>query len=247
MMQPLKIYSNTISCSKPFTEEIPFTFHFATFQSLRAENPELLAQSFTQGPIPTLKGCTTFEVEILSYWMLSKYSTSRPFRSESKVYGRPETEKTKSQCMYQSFLSFSRSKNPTRFIEVLVPGIFPGRYQQVEDLVRKYWSLLLPLRVKKQCTADQEIRDYICIVFYFYWIDLDLSTVVDPGSDTKTSDERRVAAQELELLARQGLGYFLLMVVQNVRWSCESQSAVHVKEEGCASTIQSRSEKSEGI
>ncbi|CZT53328.1 uncharacterized protein RSE6_14821 [Rhynchosporium secalis] len=224
MMQPLKIYSNTISCSKPFTKEILFTFHFAIFQSLRAENPELLAQSFTQGPIPTLKGCTTFEVEILSYWMLSKYSISRPFRSESKV-----------------------SKNPTRFIEVLVPGIFPGRYQQVEDLVRKYWSLLLPLRVKKQCTADQEIRDYICIVFYFYWIDLDLSTVVDPGSDTKTSDERRVAAQELELLARQGLGYFLLMVVQNVRWSCESQSAVHVKEEGCASTIQSRSEKSEGI
>jgi len=63
MLRPLKIYSTTISCSKLFTEEMPFTFHFATFQSLRAEKPELLAQSFTQGSIPIIKGCTTFAVD----------------------------------------------------------------------------------------------------------------------------------------------------------------------------------------
>lgn len=136
------------------------------------------------------------------------------------------------------FPLLSRSKNSTRFIEVLVPGGFSGCYQQVEALVRKYWSLLLPPRVKKQCTADQEVRDYICIVFYYYWIDLELSTVVDPRSDTNTPDDRRVAAQELGLRARQGLGYFLLMVVQDVRWNWETQIAVYTMEVGCASTTQ---------
>ncbi|CZT13943.1 uncharacterized protein RAG0_17553 [Rhynchosporium agropyri] len=125
----------------------------------------------------------------------------------------------------------------TIFIEILVPGVFPGRCQQAEDLIRKYWSLLLPLRVKKQCTADQEIRNYICIVFYYYRIDLDLSPVVDPGSETKTPDERRVAARELGLLAPQCLGYFLLMVEQDVKWNWESQIAMYTKEVRCASTI----------
>ncbi|CZT07725.1 uncharacterized protein RCO7_11215 [Rhynchosporium graminicola] len=213
MMQPLKIYSNTISCSKPFTEEMPFTFHFATFQSLRAENPELLAQSFTQGPIPTLKSCTNFEVDPVLMDVVEILHKQTISFGEQNVWQTRDGE-----------------TEITIFIEVLVPGIFPGRYQQVEALIRNYWSLLLPLRIKKQCTADQEIRDYIY-----------------PGSDTKTSDERRVAAQALGLLARQGLGYFLLMVVQDVRWSWESQFAVHVKEEGCASTIQPRSGKSERI
>ncbi|XMA13709.1 hypothetical protein WAI453_006500 [Rhynchosporium graminicola] len=181
----------------------------------------VIQENLPARPIPTIKGCTNFEVDPVimdDVKILHKQTTS---------FGEQSVWQTK-----------DRENEITIFIEVLVPEKFPGHYQQVEALVRNYWSLLLPLSVAKQCTANQEIRDYICIVFYYYWIDLDLSTVVDPGSGAKTPDERRVAAQELGLLARQGLGYFLLMVVQDVRWDWETQIAIYPKEVGCASTIQ---------
>jgi len=42
---------------------MPFTFHYAAFRSLMAERSELLAQSYTEGPVPALKGRTTFKLD----------------------------------------------------------------------------------------------------------------------------------------------------------------------------------------
>ena len=110
------------------------------------------------------------------------------------------------------------SETPTRFIEVLLeedPQFTQlRRHDQFRELVRHYWSSLLPSYVKRQYTADQEVRDYVCIVFYVHWIRQDLSTVVDPRSGTRTSDESRVVAQDLGHQARQALGCFLNMAME---------------------------------
>lgn len=110
------------------------------------------------------------------------------------------------------------SETPNRFIEVLSAEEPPfqqfNHYDQFQKLVRHYWSSLLPSHVKRQYSADHEVRDYICIVFYVHWIRQDLSTVVDPRSGTKTPEERRVVAHELGIQTRQALGRFVNMVIE---------------------------------
>ena len=63
MSQPRRIFLQSPSSLQPFIEDMPFTFHFAAFRSLMAECSELLAQSYTEGPVPALKGRTTSELD----------------------------------------------------------------------------------------------------------------------------------------------------------------------------------------
>lgn len=120
-------------------------------------------------------------------------------------------------CVLRPFPICS-SDTSSRFIEVMsaedTPFPLLHHYGQFQRLVRHYWSSLLPSYVKRHYTTNQEVRDYICIVFYYHWIRQDLSTVVDPRSGTKTPDERRVVAQELGYQTRQALGCFLNMAME---------------------------------